>query len=81
MDDANIPSLLSLPYLCPDEISINDSIYQNTRKFILSRDNPWFFSGPAFEGNYLLFSSRRLRPLAPAGKHRKFVGFFPADSS
>lgn len=55
IDDANIPSLLSLPYLCPDDISINDSIYQNTRKFIFSRNNPWYFSGPALQGNYLLF--------------------------
>lgn len=51
MDDANIPSLLSLPYLCPDQISINDPIYQNTRKFLLSRDNPWYFYGPVLEGN------------------------------
>ncbi|CAF1141495.1 unnamed protein product [Rotaria sp. Silwood1] len=50
MDDANIPSLLSLPYLCPNDISINDSIYQNTRKFVLSKDNPWFFNGGLLEG-------------------------------
>ncbi|CAF0975562.1 unnamed protein product [Rotaria sordida] len=50
MDDANIPSLLSLPYLCPNDISINDSIYQNTRKFVLSKDNPWFFNGSVLEG-------------------------------
>jgi meiotically up-regulated gene 157 (Mug157) protein len=55
MDDANIPSLLSLPYLCPDEISINDVVYQNTRKFIFSHDNPCFFSGFVLQGNYLLF--------------------------
>ena len=43
MDDANVPSLLSLPYLgC---IDINDTIYQNTRRFILSSDNPWYFQG------------------------------------
>lgn len=50
MDDASIPSLLSLPYLCSDEISIDDKIYQNTRKFILSKNNPWFFSGSILEG-------------------------------
>ena len=49
MDDSNIPSLLSLPYICPD-IPINHVIYQNTRKFILSTDNPWFFKGSALEG-------------------------------
>jgi meiotically up-regulated gene 157 (Mug157) protein len=48
MDDANIPSLLSLPYLqCVDE---NDTIYQNTRKLVWSEDNPYFFKGIAAEG-------------------------------
>ncbi|CAF1079571.1 unnamed protein product [Adineta steineri] len=51
MDDSNIPSLLSLPYLCPNDIPKNHSIYQNTRKFVLSTDNPWFFKGAALEGN------------------------------
>ncbi len=55
MDDSNIPSLLSLPYLCPNDISINDSIYQNTRKFVLSKDNPWFFNGSVLEGKYSKF--------------------------
>jgi meiotically up-regulated gene 157 (Mug157) protein len=54
MDDSNIPSLLSLPYICPDDIPINHPIYQNTRKFILSSDNPWFFKGSALEGKYAL---------------------------
>ncbi len=48
MDDSNVPSLLSLPYL--GAISINDKIYQNTRKFVLSEDNPYFFKGTAAEG-------------------------------
>lgn len=48
MDDSNIPSLLALPYL--DTIDVNDSIYQNTRKFVLSEDNPFFFKGSAGEG-------------------------------
>ncbi|CAF0757687.1 unnamed protein product [Rotaria sp. Silwood1] len=52
MDDSNIPSLLSLPYLCPDDISSKHPIYQNTRKFVLSSDNPWFFKGNLLEGNY-----------------------------
>ena len=48
MDDANAPSLLSLPYLgC---VEINDPIYQNTRKLVWSHDNPYFFSGKAGEG-------------------------------
>jgi len=56
MDDSNIPSLLSLPYLCPDEIPLNDTIYQNTRKFVLSKDNPWFFQGSLLQGNSLLYT-------------------------
>jgi meiotically up-regulated gene 157 (Mug157) protein len=48
MDDANVPSLLSLPYLgCVQQ---NDSVYQNTRKFVWSKDNPYFFKGKAAEG-------------------------------
>src|SRR5438105_1319847 len=45
MDDANVPSLLSLPYLgC---VAANDPIYRNTRALILSDDNPYFFRGKA----------------------------------
>lgn len=48
MDDANVPSLLALPYLgCVDK---NDAVYQNTRKFVWSEDNPYFFRGKAGEG-------------------------------
>jgi meiotically up-regulated gene 157 (Mug157) protein len=48
MDDANIPSLLSLPYLgC---CSIHDPIYQSTRKFVLSKKNPYYFEGKAARG-------------------------------
>ncbi len=48
MDDANIPSLLSLPYLAA--VKPNDPIYQSTRKFLLSDSNPFFFKGKAGEG-------------------------------
>ena len=48
MDDANVPSLLSLPYL--DSIEDSDPVYQNTRKFVWSLDNPFFFRGTAAEG-------------------------------
>ena len=43
MDDANVPGLLSLPYLgcIPD----TDPLYINTRQFVLSEDNPWYFKG------------------------------------
>jgi meiotically up-regulated gene 157 (Mug157) protein len=48
MDDANVPSLLGLPYLGCVEIS--DPTYQNTRKLVWSNDNPYFFKGKVAEG-------------------------------
>lgn len=48
MDDANVPSLLSLPYL--GAVSASDPVYQNTRKLLLSPNNPFFFKGAAGEG-------------------------------
>jgi uncharacterized protein len=48
MDDANVPSLLSLPYL--GAVATSDPIYQNTRKYVLSESNPFFFKGSAAEG-------------------------------
>lgn len=48
MDDANVPSLLAMPYL--GDTDINDPIYQNTRRFVWSKDNPYFFKGKAGEG-------------------------------
>jgi meiotically up-regulated gene 157 (Mug157) protein len=48
MDDANIPSLLSMPYL--GTVPKTDPVYQNTRKLLLSSENPFFFKGKAAEG-------------------------------
>ncbi|GAB4020882.1 glycoside hydrolase family 125 protein [Spirosoma migulaei] len=48
MDDANVPSLLALPYL--DAMPVNDPVYQTTRKMLLSLNNPFFFKGKAGEG-------------------------------
>ncbi|EPS36081.1 hypothetical protein H072_10469 [Dactylellina haptotyla CBS 200.50] len=49
MDDANLPSLLSLPKL--GWTTMDDPIYQNTRKMILSRQgNPYFLEGWVFKG-------------------------------
>lgn len=48
MDDANVPSLLAMAYL--GDVDINDPIYQNTRRFVWSEDNPYFFKGKAGEG-------------------------------
>jgi meiotically up-regulated gene 157 (Mug157) protein len=48
IDDANVPSLLSLPYLgC---IAADDPRYLATRAFVLSADNPFFFEGRAARG-------------------------------
>lgn len=48
MDDANAPGLASLPFLgC---CSISDPLYQRSRSFALSPDNPYFFRGKAGEG-------------------------------
>lgn len=48
MDDANVPSLLSMPYL--GYCDIDDEIYQNTRKFLLSMSNPYYYEGKAAKG-------------------------------
>ena len=49
MDDANAPSLLSLPYLCG--VDRHDPVYVNTRRMILSPEgNPYCFRGKALEG-------------------------------
>nr|WP_229717199.1 glycoside hydrolase family 125 protein [Paenibacillus aceti] len=48
MDDANVPSLLSIPYL--GYRGTNDAVYQNTRRFILSRNNPYYYTGSAAAG-------------------------------
>ena len=48
MDDANVPSLLAMPYL--GDVDIDDPVYQNTRRFVWSESNPYFFRGSAGEG-------------------------------
>ena len=48
IDDANIPSLLSIPYI--GYADIEDETYQNTRKFLLSAENPFYFEGKYARG-------------------------------
>lgn len=48
IDDANIPGILSLPYL--DCCELNDPVYKNSRNMLLSESNPFFFRGSAAEG-------------------------------
>ena len=48
MDDANIPSLISAPYL--GYTTTDDPIYRNTRKMLLSSDNPYYYEGKCAKG-------------------------------
>ncbi|WP_042222048.1 glycoside hydrolase family 125 protein [Oceanobacillus manasiensis] len=48
MDDANVPSLLAAPYLGFCEK--NEERYQNTRKLLLSRENPFYYEGEVANG-------------------------------
>lgn len=48
MDDANVPSLMSLAYLGAH--SAEDKLYKNTRAFLLSEHNPYYLKGEAGEG-------------------------------
>lgn len=48
MDDANVPSLLSLPYL--GYCGVGDELYRNTREFVLSKDNPYYYEGAKAKG-------------------------------
>lgn len=79
MDDANVPSLLGLPYL--DAMSVHDPLYQNTRKLVLSHSNPYFFKGKAAEGiggphvgmNYIWPMSIIIRALTTTDKQEVFT--------
>jgi meiotically up-regulated gene 157 (Mug157) protein len=48
IDDGNIPSLLSLPYL--GAVATEDPLYVNTRRYVLSSNNPYYCKGRAAEG-------------------------------
>ncbi|AQT69117.1 hypothetical protein STSP2_02304 [Anaerohalosphaera lusitana] len=48
MDDANVPSLISLSYLGFHQRG--DAIYERTRNYLVSDYNPWYFKGEAAEG-------------------------------
>lgn len=49
IDDSNIPSLLSMPYL--GSISVKDPLYKRTRKFLLTLGNhPYYVKGKVAEG-------------------------------
>ena len=48
MDDANVPSLLALPYL--GVCAKDDPAYLRTRAFVLSRENPYYYEGALAKG-------------------------------
>jgi meiotically up-regulated gene 157 (Mug157) protein len=48
IDDGNVPSLLSLPYL--GAVKASDKVYQHTRKLVLSDANPYFCQGKVANG-------------------------------
>jgi len=48
IDDSSLPNLLMLPYL--GAVKRGDAVYQNTRRLLLSDDNPYYFKGKAAEG-------------------------------
>jgi meiotically up-regulated gene 157 (Mug157) protein len=48
MDDANIPSLLSAPYL--GYTKADSFVYRNTRRFLLSGDDPYYYAGSVARG-------------------------------
>jgi uncharacterized protein len=48
IDDGNVPSLLSLPYI--DCAKPDDKVYLNTRRLVLSDANPYYCKGKVAEG-------------------------------
>ena len=49
MDDANTPNLFSLPYIGFADPAFAE-IYQNTRRFVLSKDNPYYYEDKCGKG-------------------------------
>lgn len=48
MDDSNVPSLMAMPYF--GYCAKDDPIYLNTRSFILSFENPYYYEGKVLKG-------------------------------
>jgi meiotically up-regulated gene 157 (Mug157) protein len=48
MDDANIPNLLAAPYF--GYVGLGDPVYRNTRRFVLSKANTYFYAGKLAAG-------------------------------
>lgn len=48
MDDANVPSLLSIPYM--GYADSESELYRNTKEIILSEQNPYYYEGTRAKG-------------------------------
>jgi len=48
IEESTVPSLLSLPYL--EVFGFGDPLYRNTRRFLLSDANPYYYRGKAVSG-------------------------------
>ncbi len=48
MDDANIPNLLAMPYY--EYPYMDEQVYKNTREYMLSFENPYYFEGKVLKG-------------------------------
>jgi uncharacterized protein len=79
MDDANVPSLLAMPYM--GYCAVDDVTYQNTRRFVLSTNNPYFYEGRAARGigsphtpkNYIWPISLCMQGLTSTDRHEQIA--------
>ena len=64
MEDAGIPGLITIPYLGYG--TVNDVIYKNSRKFSLSKSNPYFYEAQHVEGigsQHLAYKGEMIWPM------------------
>jgi uncharacterized protein len=79
MDDANVPSLLAMPYM--GYCTKDDVTYQSTRQFVLSAHNPYFYQGKAAKGigsphtpkDYIWPISLCMQGLTSTDRHEKLA--------
>ncbi len=77
MDDAGTPGLMSIPYL--GYTDADDPVYQNTRRFALSKENPFYYEGEAARGigsphtppNYIWHMALSMQGLTAQTKEEK----------